>query len=174
MSRRIFLTGFMGSGKTTVGRLLAHRLRQPFVDLDRRVETIAGLRVAEIFERGGEAGFRRLERQALEETVAAPAAVVATGGGVLSESANRRLIRDSGLCVWLDAPFATLAARVAADGPAERPLFLDAAEAEALYRRRRPLYRRQADLRVAVGADETPAAVAARILERLEESACAT
>ncbi|HEY2738306.1 MAG TPA: shikimate kinase, partial [Thermoanaerobaculia bacterium] len=78
---RIYLTGFMGSGKSTVGRLLAERLGMPFIDLDAEIEQRAGITVREIFERHGEPVFRRLEQEALRATEEMPDAVVATGGG---------------------------------------------------------------------------------------------
>ena len=106
--------------------------------------------------------------------MAAPPAVVATGGGILTSAANRELIRRSGLNVWLDADFATVAGRVSNGAGGERPLFRDTRGAAELYQRRRPLYRRQADLRVVIGPAESPAAIVRRILERMEAGACAT
>ena len=85
---RIYLTGFMGSGKSTVGRLLAARLGFPFLDLDEDIERRAGMRVREIFELHGEPVFRRMEREALEATAALPDVVVATGGGRSSSTST--------------------------------------------------------------------------------------
>ena len=96
---RIFLTGFMGSGKTTVGRRLAERLELPFVDLDEEIERRAGMAVREIFERQGEPAFRALEAEALRQVLALPDVVVATGGGTMAFEGNFRLIRASGLVV---------------------------------------------------------------------------
>ena len=169
---RIYLTGFMGSGKSTVGRLLAARLGAPFVDLDEEIERRAGMRVREIFEQHGEPVFRQMEREALEATLALPDVVVATGGGTVAFEANARLIRENGLAVWLNPPFATIAARVGGLGKEDRPLFRNETQALALYRERLPAYRR-ADLTVDMAPQEGPEEIAARIALRLGERRCA-
>ena len=170
---RIFLTGFMGAGKTVVGRLLAERLRVPFVDLDQEIERRAGMTVREIFEREGETAFRRLETEALRETLAAADLVVATGGGTMVFEGNFEMIRDHGLSVWLNPAFATIVARIGALGKIDRPLFRDETQALALYRERLPAYRR-ADVRVDVAPDEGPEEVAARIALLIGNRRCAT
>jgi shikimate kinase len=164
---RVFLTGFMGSGKTTVGKLLSDRLEVPFVDLDREIELRAGLSVKEIFERGGEALFRRLEQEALASIVGRPDAVVATGGGTVTVDRNLRLLEEGGVSVWLDPPFSVISERIGALGKEDRPLFQTEAQALELYRRRLPAYRRS-DLRLAVGPGEAPEEVAARLVLLLE------
>ncbi|HBL28171.1 MAG TPA: shikimate kinase [Acidobacteria bacterium] len=169
---RIYLTGFMGSGKSTVGRLLAARLGVAFVDLDEEIERQAGLRVREIFAEHGEPVFRRLEREALEATARLPEAVIATGGGTVTFEANARWIREHGFTVWLNPAFATLAARVGGLGKEDRPLFQDETQALALYRERLPAYRR-ADLIIDMAPQEGPEEIAARISLRLGERRCA-
>jgi len=164
---RVFLTGFMGSGKTTVGRLLSERLAVPFVDLDREIERHAGMSVREIFEAGGEALFRRLEHEALAGAVAEPGAVIATGGGTITIESNRELLERSGVSVWLDPPFSLIAERIGTLGKEDRPLFQTEAQALDLYRRRLPVYRR-ADLRLGVEPGETAEEVAARVAHLLE------
>jgi shikimate kinase len=170
---RIYLTGFMGCGKTTVGRLLAGRMGAPFVDLDDEIERRAGMTVREIFERQGEPAFRQLEAEALRGTLALPDVVVAMGGGTMTFEANAKLIRPNGLSVWLNPTFATIVARIGGLGKADRPLFKDEAQALALYRERLPAYR-QADLAVDVAPDEGPEEIAARIALRIGTDTCAT
>jgi shikimate kinase len=170
---RIFLTGFMGSGKTTVGRLLAGRLGIPFVDLDGEIERRAGMTVREIFDRHGEPAFRSLEAEALAAAAALPDAVVATGGGTMAFEANFRLIRASGLSVWLHPPFAAIVTRIGGAGKSDRPLFRNETQALALYQERLPAYRR-ADVTVDVTAGEEPEEVAARIALLIGNRRCAT
>jgi shikimate kinase/3-dehydroquinate synthase len=143
MSRHVFLTGFMATGKSTVGRLLAARLRRPFLDLDDAIEAAAGRSVAEIFEQEGEAGFRRRETAALQRITAGPAAVVATGGGAACHGDNLAHMRACGLVVALTAPLDVVKARAgaAADERARPLLQRPPGEIEALFRRRVPIYR---------------------------------
>lgn len=170
---RIFLTGFMGAGKTTVGRLLARRLGVPFIDLDEEIEGEAGMSVREIFSAEGEAVFRRRESEALRRILAQPDAVLATGGGTIAHEANARLLSASGLTVWLNPPFAVIARRIGAMGKADRPLFKDETQALALYRERLPAYR-QADFTVEVGPHDEPEEIAARIALLVASRRCAT
>jgi len=170
---RIYLTGFMGSGKSTVGKRLAERLGVPFVDLDEDVERRAGLTVREIFQLHGEPAFRQLEHEALRATLELPEVVVATGGGTMVFEGNFRLIQAGGLSVWLNPPFATIVGRIGMLGKRDRPLFQDERQALALYRERLPAYRR-ADLTVDTAPGEGPEEVAARIALRIGERRCAT
>lgn len=161
---RVLLVGMMGAGKTTVGRLLAGRLGWPYWDSDDQVEQATGHTVAELFDAGGEPGFRSLETDALRQALAAPSdEVVSVAGGAVLDPANRRLLQRSGTVVWLRADPATLAARLG-DG-AGRPL-LEGDAAGALRRLdavRRPLYGEVAD--VVVDVDRlTPDEVAERVL----------
>ena len=166
---RVYLTGFMGSGKSAAGQVLAARLGVPFVDLDSEVERRAGMTVREIFEHHGEPGFRRLEQEALRATAELPDAVVATGGGTVTIEANARWIRANGVSVWLNPAFATIVARIGTLGKQDRPLFRDEVQALALYRERLPAYR-EADLTVDVGPAEQPEEIAARIALLLKTS----
>lgn len=108
----ITLIGFMAVGKSAVGRNLAKRLRRRFVDLDRMIEKRAGLKVREIFEQKGEAHFRELEKQTLAELLQQPKQVIATGGGVIMDPENLRLLREQSLLVCLTASTETILARV--------------------------------------------------------------
>ncbi len=115
----LWLIGMMGAGKTTVGRILAHRTGRPFVDVDDVVATTAERAISEIFATDGEATFRRLERDAVTRIAAGPHAVVATGGGAVLDAANVETMRRTGTVVLLHATPSTLAQRVGAGG---RPL----------------------------------------------------
>ena len=108
----VFLTGFMATGKTAVGRALARRLARRFIDLDGEIERAAGLAVSEIFARFGEPEFRTRERQALVSLCASEGAVIATGGGSVSDPRNRDAMRASGTIVCLTATPQAILARL--------------------------------------------------------------
>lgn len=163
----------MGSGKTTVGRLLADEMNFSFVDLDRRVVAHAGRSIPEIFAQSGEAEFRRLESRALSEVAARERVVVATGGGAFASVENRDLIAGSGVSVWLNSDFATVLRRVSAQADVERPLFSDPKRAVELFESRREAYER-ADCRVDVAPEQGLDDVVGRVLAALEEEPCAT
>jgi len=164
---RIVLTGFMGAGKTTVGALVAERLGWEFADSDRVVEARAGMTIAEIFERRGEAAFREMEAAAIRETAPGDRLVLAVGGGALERAATRDLLANlpDALVVFLDAPLETLVARCAdhAEGPV-RPVLADGARLAERWKGRLPWYR-QAHVTVETGG-MTPEAVAECIAER--------
>lgn len=101
MKENIVLIGFMGVGKTSLGRLLAARLGRPFVDLDEKIESDAGMTIPEIFERHGESYFRELEKIAVRETAARKNIVIATGGGTVKDAENVRLLKSSGVLICL-------------------------------------------------------------------------
>jgi shikimate kinase len=102
-TRPIFLVGMMGSGKSTVGRRLAHALGRAFVDADKEIESRCGVPVATIFELEGEDGFRRREAALIEELTHRPGLVLATGGGAVLRDDNRRVLHDRGFVVYLCA-----------------------------------------------------------------------
>jgi shikimate kinase len=170
---RVYLTGFMGAGKSAAGRGLAASLGWEFVDLDRAVEARGGMPILELFERRGEGGFRALERAELEATLGRDRLVVATGGGALAQPGALELLRGRGLIVWLELPFAELARRVEAAGAGARPLYRDRRRARQLYRERLPFYR-QADLVIAVDHGQSVEEVVRRLLVELGVEACAT
>jgi thiamine-phosphate pyrophosphorylase len=159
----IYLTGFMGAGKTAVGKRLARLLGLPFVDLDREIENRAGRTIPELFRERGEDGFRALESEELERSSAA-AGIVATGGGIVERAPNLATMLRTGRVLWLDVPFDTLLERLARSKD-ERPLFQNADQARRLYQSRLGAYAR-CDLTIAVeaswSADHT-----ASIVERL-------
>jgi shikimate kinase len=159
----LFLTGFMGSGKSTVGRLVADDLGWQFVDLDEEIERIEGMTIARIFDERGEAEFRRLETEALRVQVRAAERgqprVVSLGGGAFAQEANRALLAGATI-VWLDAPEPVLYERVAHQD--HRPLARDRARFAALYAARQEAY---AKASFRVGAVGEAPEVARRVLE---------
>jgi shikimate kinase len=159
----IFLIGFMGAGKTTVGRLLAEKLGFGFIDLDEVVEAGAGMSVQAIFARLGESEFRRLEKAALERVRGEKQTVIALGGGAYISEENRAIIDRAGEAVWLDCPLEVCLARIERDG--SRPLLAGEAEMVELLDRRRPFYT-LARHRVQTG-DCSVEEAAARVLDAL-------
>jgi len=149
--RLISLVGFMGSGKTTVGRLLAQQIGWRFVDLDQEIEECAGLSIPEIFKRLGEPAFRKIEYELLvhilgEVSEQGRASVLALGGGTIAQPQNLTLLRDNGsVVIWLHCPIEELLARCAEIK--NRPLFRDADSFRQLYEQRLPFYE-QTDYRV--------------------------
>jgi shikimate kinase len=135
---KVYLVGFMGSGKTTVARALARRLDWQPLDIDELIEKRERRTVADVFSRQGEAYFRAAERSVLAEQLGSRHVVVATGGGTFVDPQNRAAINSDGLSVWLDVPLERLVTRVPADG--RRPLAADRAEFEHLYEARRAAY----------------------------------
>lgn len=145
--RAVFLVGFMGAGKSSVGRLLSERLGWRFVDLDRQIEARAGNTVACIFEYAGEHAFRKLETEALDRLLHALAdgdpTVVALGGGAFAQPQNVELLKQCAApVVFLDAPLDELRRRIGEDDA--RPLFADAERFRQLYEERQLHYRRAA------------------------------
>jgi shikimate kinase len=112
LERSIVLVGLMGVGKSTVGRRLAARLGLTFVDADAEIEVAAGMTIAEIFERFGEAHFRDGERRVIARLIGGKPGVIATGGGAFMNDTTRALILAHATAVWLDADLDTLAGRV--------------------------------------------------------------
>lgn len=169
MKRNVFLVGLMGAGKTTVGRLLARRLRMPFFDSDHEIERRCGVTVRHIFEVEGEARFRERERQTIAELTGRDGIVLATGGGAVLDEENRRCLSRGGTVVYLRASPEALFARVRHDG--SRPLLAGGdplARLRALHEQRDPLYRCVADLVVDTGNQSVPA-LARDLARRLEE-----
>ncbi|WP_324717586.1 3-dehydroquinate synthase [Carboxydochorda subterranea] len=126
----LYLTGFMACGKSTVGRMVAARLGLPFVDLDELAERRTGRSVPSIFAEGGEAAFRALERELLEEVAGWPDHVVATGGGIVEDPRNRAQMAATGHAAWLYCDVARAVERALSDGRA-RPLLGSGPQAQA-------------------------------------------
>lgn len=137
--RRIVLVGFMGCGKTSVGRALAERLGWEFRDLDALIEQRAGSSIAAIFQTRGEAAFRDEERAAAAALSGLERIVIATGGGAFAEPATRELLQQGSLSVFLHCAFDVLLGRIPADG--RRPLAANRETMRRLYAEREPAYR---------------------------------
>ncbi|GAA5176435.1 shikimate kinase [Niveibacterium umoris] len=118
--RNIVLVGLMGSGKTTIGRLIARRIGATFYDSDHEIERRTGVRIPTIFDLEGEAGFRRRETATIEELMKLPNVVVATGGGAVLDPRTRALLQQLGWTVYLDVPVVQLYERT--KGDPNRPL----------------------------------------------------
>lgn len=169
----VILVGFMGAGKSAVGRVLATLLETPFVDLDEEVERRLGTAIPEVFQRAGEGVFRAAERAALRAVLAGPPKVVAAGGGAWCEPDNRAAAGAAGaLAVFLDVPWPVLWRRLEADAGG-RPKLADHDATRDLLEARLADYRRAA-VTVGVRADESAAAVAGRVRAALAEVACGT
>ncbi len=162
---KIYLVGFMGAGKTTVGRELASRVEAPFFDLDELIEAAEKISIKEIFAQYGEPHFRKRERDLLRSTRYLDAAVVATGGGTFTFDENIQFIQSEGLSVYLSAPYSLLRARVG-EKAAERPLFRDDVAAHELYASRIRYYR-MSDLTIEIREEETPGEIVERLLLEL-------
>ncbi len=147
-SDKLYLVGFMGAGKTTVGRALARRLGWRLEDLDERIERLERRTVADIFRLDGEPYFRAREREALLALVPERHLVVASGGGTFVDPTNRATMLADGTVVWPDLPVDLLVERVPADG--RRPLAPTREALEQLYLARQAAYG-EAHLRLTVG-----------------------
>jgi shikimate kinase len=166
---RIYLIGFMGAGKTSIGWRLAKKLGWKFIDLDEEIERQEGHAVAEIFGARGEAAFRQIERNCLKRLSSdtnAEKYVIAFGGGTFLDAENRAIAESTGLTVWLKVSFSTVASRVKIDGT--RPNFTSKEQAELLLQAREPYY---ALAKLHVSTDQgTPDTVADEILGAIRKS----
>ena len=170
--RRLVLTGFMGAGKTTVGRLLAGHLGWEFLDLDDYIESRTGLAIPSIFAAHGEPHFRKLESEALASALGRANIVLSLGGGAPETLTNRLLLEQTPATatVFLDAPFATLYDRCMLQalnpGATARPNLADPAAAERRFAVRHPIYTRLASHTVdtaSLSTEQTVATLLARL-----------
>jgi shikimate kinase len=164
----------MGAGKSTIGRLLAARLAWSFLDLDAHLEARTGATIPQLFERHGEAHFRRLESSALASALGRDRTVLALGGGTPEELTNRLLLEQTPatFTIFLDAPFPTLFDRCIlqdlGDPALARPVLADPAVAQLRFQKRHPLYRRLANLTIDTAdltADQTIDALLLRLAQ---------
>ena len=164
MKGHLYLVGFMGSGKSTVGPILAEQLGRTFLDLDDLIEDAAKMEIFRIFDLRGEAHFRELETRMLAEVRDREPAVVALGGGAFSRAANRGLIFKTGIAVTLRIPLELAWQR--STKMDNRPLARDRQQFEALYLKRQPDYD-LADLKVGVSG-RSPERISRLIRDGLE------
>lgn len=160
----LYLVGFMGSGKSAVGRLLADELGWPFADIDEDIEAAENTSIAEIFDQRGEPEFRRIEREAIRKRVRGieqgRPMVLALGGGAFADPENRKMLEERGVTLWLDCSFPRICMRL--EGATHRPLARDPETFRKLYEERRVTYDK-AEYRIEADTDD-PAVVVAEIL----------
>jgi shikimate kinase len=161
---RIFLVGFMGVGKTTVGKALAEKLNYQFIDLDDLIQAATGKTVPDIFAELGEPYFRKCETDMLQTCKTLEKTIIALGGGAYVSAENRKIIQSLGPAIWLDCPLAVIISRINFDG--SRPLARGEDELLKLLAQRMPAYA-QADYRVSVG-DKKVEAVTEAIIRLLQ------
>lgn len=165
--RNLVLIGFMGTGKTEVGRLLAESLNRRMVDTDRLISERTGSSIRGIFQDYGEEYFRSLEKQVILELAGQKGLVISTGGGAILDRENVDTLRGSGFVVWLDADVPALEERLAGDST--RPLLAAGTDLAKLYGGRKPLYQAAAHVRVDT-TGKTPLMVAAEVIELASSS----
>lgn len=162
----VFLIGMMGTGKTTVGKLLAQELGYRFFDTDVLIERVTQQPIDKIFATTGEKNFREIESQVLAEVAACTKSVIATGGGVILRAQNWSHLRH-GLIIWLDSPVELLTARLVDDQA--RPLLQKTdltSKLNYLLEQRRPLYA-QGDMRICINKNDTPEMLISKILKNI-------
>lgn len=167
--KNIVLVGFMGSGKSSVGKILGKLLKRPVVDIDRRIEEREKRKISEIFEKDGEAFFRSLEKEAIRETAAQEGRVITTGGGAVLDPENVSALKEKGCLVALSAEPETILRRVR--NSRRRPLLKGddlLSEIRRLLEIRKPYYE-LADFHFATDG-KSALAVARQIVETLEKS----
>jgi len=162
---KIYLVGFMGSGKSTIGRILAKKLKIPFVDLDKEITIREGLTIPQIFSLKGEAYFRKLELDLLKEiTQTVPFFVMATGGGLGANPDAMEYMKKHGLVIWLDIDFPTFLKRTSKDS--NRPLLKKREEElRALFNQRKNVYKKA---HISVKSSHSPEATVQKILDYLQ------
>ena len=170
----IYLTGFRGTGKTSVGTLLAKSLGRTVVDLDGVVAANAGKSIREIFQQGGESRFRDLESTALESVAQTSSSVISLGGGAILRDINRSIIQSTGICFWLDCDAETIAKRLRQDEASadQRPALTsldELNEIRQLLQTRQAKYEEAADHRIDTSGRSIEQ-VSEAILERLTQN----
>lgn len=165
--KNIILCGFMGCGKSTVGKALAPLLNMKFIDMDKYIEGIAKQSVSDIFKNYGEKHFRELEAKAAKELSSKSGLIIATGGGAVLSAANVEAFKSGGIIVLIDVPLSVIAKRL--DGDISRPLLRTPDKDDVmldLYNKRMPQYRAAADFTV-INEDDRPETTVAEDIARI-------
>lgn len=165
----IYLVGMMGSGKSTIGKVLARMLHKPFVDLDHQIESKCGVKIPVIFEIEGEQGFRKREAQVLEEVTEQPGIVLATGGGAILQEHNRALLAERGIVIYLKASVDELYRRTSRDR--NRPLLATKdpkGKLRELLAQREALYDEVADI-IMETSSSTVTSVVHRLIDKINQ-----
>ncbi len=150
---KIFLIGYRCTGKTTLGKIFAHRLNFDFIDTDRIIEQNLGSTILKIIETQGWKKFRQTEKQILLDTKKNKNTIIATGGGIILDPDNRQFLKKNGLCIWLDADIKTIMVRLKIDNETKelRPALTNKnlfAETRQMVKKRTPLYKNTAHIRI--------------------------
>lgn len=170
---RVYLTGYRGTGKTTVGQMIASRLSTQCIDLDEVIEKAAKRTIREIFATDGEAAFRDWETRCLQGLDTDDGRVISLGGGAILREINRQCIRQTGVCIWLTASASTIADRITADQTTSdrRPALTELSvtdEIASVLAEREPLYRDASDWAIATDG-HAPMEIADAIVRWLEQ-----
>ncbi|RUM59002.1 MAG: shikimate kinase [Persephonella sp.] len=164
---RIYLIGFMGSGKSSVGKLLADRLGYRFIDTDLEIEKDTGLKIRDIFKIYGEDYFRDLEKKKIKELSSLDNVVIATGGGLPANKENLKVMKDTGKVVWLNIDFNTFLDRVSGDE--NRPLLKEDIDKLKIRFEDRKKFYSQANIKVSNDNSVSIEEVVERIIKELKE-----
>lgn len=157
----IILSGFMGCGKTTIGKIIAQKLNLDFIDTDKLIEEREGRRIREIFDTDGEGYFRDKEHEICAELSREDNKVIATGGGALTFDRNKEVLSKNGRVIFIDVDLYTIIKRIGNDS--RRPLLNS--ETRALFDRRNPIYKKNCDFIITVRGDVSAREIADNIIE---------
>jgi shikimate kinase len=164
LSKNIILIGMMGSGKTTIGRLLAKKLVLPLIDTDDEIEKEANMSINDIFKKQGEEAFRLLESLKIKEASEKPPAIISTGGGVILNDKNMKILKEKGIIFFLNRSVKAIEADIELKS---RPLLQKGVDmVSKIYKERLPLYQKYADYEIKGG--KTPEIITAEILDILQ------